>query len=36
VKRRTVPLSETIENWDEIAALLRGTAHERYVDEPAS
>lgn len=35
VKRRTTPLSETIGNWDEIAAALRGTALERYLDEPA-
>lgn len=28
---RTRPLSETVENWDELAAALTGTPHERFL-----
>lgn len=28
---RTKPLAETVENWDELAAALSGTAHERFL-----
>ncbi len=28
---RTRPLSETVENWDELSAALTGTAHERFL-----
>jgi hypothetical protein len=32
---RTRPLSETIDNWDELAATLRGTRFEAFLAEPA-
>ena len=35
VKRRTTPLSETIRNWDDIVAELRGTKLERYLQDPS-
>lgn len=30
---RTRPMSETIENWDELASALRGTPHEAFLEE---
>lgn len=30
-KLRTVPLSATVENWDELASHLRGTRHDRFL-----
>lgn len=32
-KLRTRPLSDTVENWDELAAGLRGTPYERFLTE---
>jgi len=30
---RTRPLTDTVSNWDEVAAALAGTRHEPFLDE---